>query len=133
MASTLCASSTPPIAPSSVPTTPMMLPCTMKIPIMLPGSRQRAQDGDFGALVGDDHDQRRHMLKAATATISSMITNITVFSILSARKNWRARASSRAPVVVTQLFAELERTQRRAIDVVDLESRPLTCPSSGIA
>ena len=85
--STLVASATPPAIPTSVPSTPIRVPWTMKMRMMRPGDapsvRRMAMSASLSVTTMISVET---MLKAATATISVRITNITVFSVFRARK-----------------------------------------------
>ncbi len=76
----------PSASPASVPITPTMAPCTMKMPMMEAGEApQRAQDGNIRALVLSRFITRvETRLNAATATISVRMMNIMRFSTCTA-------------------------------------------------
>ena len=82
------ASATPPTMPSSVPTTPTIMPCTIKIHKIVAGVAPMVRKIAISAclsLTTMTKDETK--LKAATAMINNKIRNIMVFSILMAWKN----------------------------------------------
>jgi hypothetical protein len=85
--STLRASSTPLTTPIKVPTIPISAPCTIKIAMMLLGEAPSVRRMAISPRLSFTTITKvETMLKAATATISVRITNITVFSVRTALK-----------------------------------------------
>ena len=87
--STWVARATPPATPARVPATPITVPCTTKIDRMpdwlAPRVRRIAMSDSLSVTTMIRVETR---LNAATATMRVRITNITVFSIFSARKKF---------------------------------------------
>ena len=85
--STLSASSTPEATPSSVPTTPIKLPWTMKMAMMLAGLAPSVRRMAISACLSvTAMTSVETILNAATATIRMRMMNIMRFSICTAWK-----------------------------------------------